>query len=248
MPFAELGPTGLRSVQLPRLLRSSRWSKPSRPGTGPLFAGRVVWTSPGSRTLALRPADVDLPAATVTVRRNRVELLESPVAFDADPKTDAGKRTVVIPPHVLPVLVEHRASWAGEDRVFVGRDGSPMRGDAVRQAFTRARNRAGMPGFRLFVRPGAAVPVLPRAPCPGPLAERCRGRRRPAARLAALQPPSPSPTATALPHVTGSPGPGVLRRLRPARPVQLSVRLSRPCGPDARRRREPRTGRFPCSL
>jgi len=30
--------------------------------------------------------------------------------------------------------------------------------------------------------------------------------------------------------VTGSPGPGLLRRLRPARPVQRSVRLSRPAG------------------
>lgn len=30
----------------------------------------------------------------------------------------------------------------------VGRDGGPIRGDAVRQAFDRARRRAGMPGFR----------------------------------------------------------------------------------------------------
>ena len=98
--------------------------------------------------LALRRADIDLRAGTVTVRHNRVELLESPVAFDTDPKTDAGKRTVVIPPHVLPVLAEHMASWAGEDRVFVGRDGAPMRSNAVRLAFERARRRAGMPGFR----------------------------------------------------------------------------------------------------
>jgi integrase len=98
--------------------------------------------------LALRRADIDLRVGTVTVRRNRVELLESPVAFDTDPKTDAGKRTVVIPPHVVPVLAEHMASWAGEDRVFVGRDGAPMRSNAVRLAFERARSRAGMPGFR----------------------------------------------------------------------------------------------------
>ena len=38
--------------------------------------------------------------------------------------------------------------WGGPDRVFVGRDGRPMRGDAVRQAFGRARVTAGMPGFR----------------------------------------------------------------------------------------------------
>lgn len=98
--------------------------------------------------LGLLPADVDLPAGTVTVRRNRVELLATPEAFDADPKTDAGKRTVTIPPHVLPVLAAHMETWAGPDRVFIGRDGHPMRGDAMRQAFDRARRKARMPGFR----------------------------------------------------------------------------------------------------
>ncbi len=47
-----------------------------------------------------------------------------------------------------PVLAAHIQTWAGPDRVFVGRDGRPMRGDAVRQAFNRARLKAGMPGFR----------------------------------------------------------------------------------------------------
>jgi integrase len=99
--------------------------------------------------LGLRHDDVDLAAGTVTVRRNRVELLENGrAAFDAEPKTDAGKRTVAVPPHILPLLAEHMANWASPDRVFVGRDGRPMRGDAVRQAFDRARRKAGMPGFR----------------------------------------------------------------------------------------------------
>lgn len=98
--------------------------------------------------LGLHSADVDLKAATVTVRRNRVELLAKPEAFDADPKTDAGKRTVTVPPHVLSVLAAHMETWAGRDRVFIGRDGRPMRGDAVRQAFDRARRKVGMPGFR----------------------------------------------------------------------------------------------------
>jgi integrase len=77
--------------------------------------------------LGLCSSDVDLQAGTVTVRRNRVELLESPVRFDANPKTDAGKRTVVIPPHVLPVLAEHMTSWAGEERVFCTRSRAAMR-------------------------------------------------------------------------------------------------------------------------
>ena len=98
--------------------------------------------------LGLLPQDVDLDAGTITVRRNRIELLETRQAFDADPKTDAGRRTVSIPPHVLPFLIEHMTTWAGTDRVFIGRDGRPMRGDAIRQAFTRARHTADMPGFR----------------------------------------------------------------------------------------------------
>lgn len=98
--------------------------------------------------IALTPQDIDLVAGTVTVRTNRVELLETRQAFDAPPKTDAGKRTVNIPPHVLPFGVVHMAEWSGPDRVFIGRDGKPMRGDAVRQAFTRARRKVDMPGFR----------------------------------------------------------------------------------------------------
>jgi integrase len=98
--------------------------------------------------LGLLPADIDLTARTVTVRRSRIELLSTPLAFDADPKTDAGRRIITIPPHVLPVLAEHMNAWAGPDRVFVSRDGRPMRGDAIRQAFTRARRKVDMPGFR----------------------------------------------------------------------------------------------------
>jgi integrase len=98
--------------------------------------------------IALTPRDIDLEAGTVTVRTNRVELLATREAFDAPPKTDAGKRTVTVPPHVLPILAAHMAEWSGPERVFIGRDGKPMRGDAVRQAFTRARTKADMPGFR----------------------------------------------------------------------------------------------------
>lgn len=98
--------------------------------------------------IALKPEDIDLEAGTVAIDENRVELLETPVAFDAPPKTDAGRRTVTVPPHVLPILVAHMAEWAGPDRVFIGRDGKPMRGDAIRQAFDRARKKVDMPGFR----------------------------------------------------------------------------------------------------
>jgi hypothetical protein len=72
-------------------------------------------------------------------------------------------------------------------------------------------------------------------------------RRHSAVPLAALQPPSLLATAAALRHVTGSPGPGLLRRLRPTRPVRQSACLSTASTPGAHR---PGTGTrwFPCSL
>ena len=85
------------------------------------------------------------------------------------------------------------------------------------------------PAARIGRRPTVKLGLHPRYPRPRPLRGRA-GRCHSAARLAALQPPSLLETAAALPHVTGSPGPGVLRRLRPARPVQRSARLSRPAG------------------
>jgi integrase len=98
--------------------------------------------------LALHRSDVNLEADTVTVRRTRTELLSSKQKFESPPKTDAGYRTVAVPPHILPLLQEHLDRHAGPERVFIGADGSPMRGDALRQAFERARRKVGMEGFR----------------------------------------------------------------------------------------------------
>ena len=102
-------------------------------------------------SLAGAPADAGRRPPAGRARPGRAALarrLEAPDAFDADPKTDAGKRTITIPPHMLPILAEHLSSWAGSERVFVSRSGEPMRGDAIRQAFDRARKKVGMPGFR----------------------------------------------------------------------------------------------------
>jgi integrase len=98
--------------------------------------------------LALHRSDIDLRTGTVTVSRNQVELLETRARFDARPKTDAGLRTVALPPHVLPTLEQHLRSYAGPTRLFVSSSGGPMPGDTLTQAFTRARNRLDMDGFR----------------------------------------------------------------------------------------------------
>ncbi|WP_040806041.1 tyrosine-type recombinase/integrase [Nocardia concava] len=95
---------------------------------------------------ALRTTDVDVTAGIVWIFQNRVELLESPVKFDKAPKTTAGVRPIAIPPHLTPYLREHAEKWAGTERFFVGRDGLPMRGNAISQAFGRAKKQVGFTG------------------------------------------------------------------------------------------------------
>ncbi|GIH10308.1 putative prophage phiRv2 integrase [Rhizocola hellebori] len=87
-------------------------------------------------------SDVDLAAGTITVRKNRVELLKGGTAFDGDPKTEAGRRTIAIPPHVVPLVRLHLAEFAGSERLFVSRDGTALRGNTLYQAFKRARAAA----------------------------------------------------------------------------------------------------------
>lgn len=98
--------------------------------------------------LALHREDLDLQLGIVSVRRSRTEILSTGERFDSPPKTDASYRTVAIPPHILPILESHIAAFSSPDRVFVGRSGEPMRGDAVRLAFDRARQKAGLPNLR----------------------------------------------------------------------------------------------------
>ena len=93
---------------------------------------------------ALRVEDVDLIRNVVHVRKNWVELLESPKKFEKDPKSEAGKRPVTVPPHVMEHLRDHAKLYAGEEFFFVGRDGQRMRGNTVYQAFVRARKKVGV--------------------------------------------------------------------------------------------------------
>lgn len=92
----------------------------------------------------LHTRDVDLAAGTVWVERAWAELLESDVKFEKDPKSEAGKRPVSIPPHVLPIVAEHVEKWAGPELLFVGRDDRRINGATVYRAFVRARERVGL--------------------------------------------------------------------------------------------------------
>ena len=84
---------------------------------------------------ALRRADVDLSAQTVRVSRQLVELRGGGFGF-APPKSDAGKRVVVIPAAIMPVVREHVTHVGGADDnrlIFTSPEGMPLRHANFRQ-------------------------------------------------------------------------------------------------------------------
>lgn len=92
----------------------------------------------------LHTRDVDLEAGRVTVRRNYVELLEASRKFEKDPKSEAGKRTVTIPPHVIPLLSQHARQFAGSTYFVADSHGKQARGNTIYQAFVRAWEKVGL--------------------------------------------------------------------------------------------------------
>jgi hypothetical protein len=72
--------------------------------------------------------DIDLPAATVRIRRQYVELRHGHVL--GPPKSRAGVRTIAIPLAIIPVLAEHLDAYVGPDHaalVFKGALGGLLR-------------------------------------------------------------------------------------------------------------------------
>jgi integrase len=100
--------------------------------------------------MALTRADVDLRHGTVRVL-NAVSEVNGKVVV-GPPKSAAGRRTVVVPSSVVPVLREHVASYSGASargRVFVGVRGRTLRRTNFQPYWRRGIEVAGLPaGFR----------------------------------------------------------------------------------------------------
>lgn len=106
----------------------------------------------------LRRKDLDLAAGTIRITRS-VQWIKT----DADdggntyrpvvgpPKSDAGVRTVTVPPHVLAKLAAHVAEHAERGRdglVFTAPAGGPLRSGSLNRYFGPARKAAGRPDLR----------------------------------------------------------------------------------------------------
>lgn len=101
--------------------------------------------------LGLTRSHVDLLHRSVTVEVQRQqsargENLVSP------PKTDAGRRTVVLPAGVIPDVTRHLEQFAApgpDGLVFVGEKGGPLRPHVLQKEWDRARRRLGLADLHL---------------------------------------------------------------------------------------------------
>jgi integrase len=97
----------------------------------------------------LRRSDIDLKAAKIMVRRAAVVVAGETIV--GTPKSAAGVRDVSLPPHLLPIVREHLATFAGwgkDGLLFpAARGGHLVRGSFFRQ-WDRARHAAGRPDLR----------------------------------------------------------------------------------------------------
>ena len=99
--------------------------------------------------VALRRSSIDLARGRVTVVDQLVET-DSGVQL-GPPKTDAGRRTVHLPPHLLPELADHLERWvgAGADAwLFCGPFGAPLVRSNFTVHWTRARAEVDLPAVR----------------------------------------------------------------------------------------------------
>src|SRR5205807_6117182 len=100
--------------------------------------------------LALRRRHIDLLHGRLTVAEQAQELRDGTVWF-GPPKTEAGRRTVAVPPHVLPELEFHLDRYVGtgpDALLFAGPDGDPVLRMRFYRAWRKATVAVGFPGVR----------------------------------------------------------------------------------------------------
>ena len=97
----------------------------------------------------LRRYDIDLKAGKVMIRRAAVVVNGEIVV--GTPKSSAGVRDVAIPPHLLPAVREHLATfaeWGKDGLLFPGADGDHLAIAWFFRPWDKARKAAGRPDLR----------------------------------------------------------------------------------------------------
>lgn len=110
----------------------------------------AVWCSlRQGELLELRRRDVDLKRGEVSISRAVTRTASGPVV--GLPKSDAGIRSVSIPPHILDDVKRHLSRYVEADRdalLFPARSGGHMQPSTLYRVFYRARSAAGRDDLR----------------------------------------------------------------------------------------------------
>lgn len=96
--------------------------------------------------LGLQRKDLDMLHGTVRVERAMHQLVNGTLIV-GPPKTDAGRRTVAIPPHVLPEVTSHLDRYTAarpDSLVFTGEKGGPVRPHVLQKAWVASKTATGL--------------------------------------------------------------------------------------------------------
>lgn len=97
----------------------------------------------------LRRSDIDLKAGKIMIRRAAVVVNGETVV--GTPKSSAGSRDVALPPHLMPALREHLATfaeWGKDGLAFPSADGGHLNRGTFFPHWEKARTVAGRPDLR----------------------------------------------------------------------------------------------------
>jgi integrase len=122
--------------------------------------------------LGLRRRDLDLEGETLHVRKTRVLTADGTI-LEKEPKSEAGKRTLAVPKHIVPILTQHVDRFVANDPnafLFTGIKGRPLSTSTFYSSWNKARILIGRPdlrphdlrhtGLTLFAAMGATVAEL----------------------------------------------------------------------------------------
>jgi integrase len=101
--------------------------------------------------LALRRADLDVLHRTVRIERGMHQLADGTLMV-GPPKTEAGRRSVAIPPHLVPEVGAHLEQFVAVDAdalVFTGEKGGPLRPHVLQKAWVNAKSATKLDQFHL---------------------------------------------------------------------------------------------------
>lgn len=101
--------------------------------------------------MGLQRADLNLLHGTVRIERSMQQLSNGSLLL-GPPKTDAGRRLISIPPHILPEVEKHLGRFVGaqpDALVFTGEKGGPLRPHVLQKAWVQAKVTTGLSALHL---------------------------------------------------------------------------------------------------